>query len=83
MVQLERGRENGFGEVVEQSALATAEKQYTMQTEVALKHFGNVIVEFDFTPTSVMQKSWEGSSLLSSKICMCSLIDGRPHGGTM
>lgn len=55
MVQLERGRRNGFGEAVEQSALATAEKQNIMQTEAALNHFGIAIVEFDVTSTSVMQ----------------------------
>jgi hypothetical protein len=62
-VQLESGRRNGFGEAVEQSALATAEKQYTMQTEVALHHFGIAIMKVAFATTSVVQKFGEGSSL--------------------
>jgi hypothetical protein len=62
MVQLERGRRNGFGEAAEQSALATAKKQYIIQTEVALNNFGIVIVKFAFATASVVRKSGEGSS---------------------
>jgi hypothetical protein len=62
MVQLERGRRNGFGGAVKQSALITAKKQYIIQTEVALKKFGIVIVKFAFAIASVVRRSGEGSS---------------------
>jgi hypothetical protein len=63
MVQLERGMRNGFGTALEQSALATARKQYIIQTEVALNNFGIAIVKFAFATASVVRKSGEESSL--------------------
>ena len=62
-MQLERGRRNGFGGAVEQSALATAEKQHITQTRVALNNFGIAIVKFAFATASVVRKSGEESSL--------------------
>lgn len=60
-MQLERGRRNGFGGAVKQSALATAKKQYIRQTEVALNNFGIAIVKFALAAASVVRKSGERS----------------------
>ena len=62
-MQLERGRRNGFGGAVKQSALVTTKKQYIIQIEVALSNFGIAIVKFAFATASVVRKSGEGSSL--------------------
>ena len=62
-MQLERGRRNGFGGAVEQSALATAEKQHITQTRIALNNFGIAIVKFAFSSASVVREYGGGSSL--------------------
>jgi hypothetical protein len=62
MVQLERGRRNGFGEAAEQSVLATAERQHIIQTKVNLKKFAFAILKFALIVMSVVRESGEASS---------------------